>query len=241
MVTSVDEEIVEIRKVAQRAAARVRAGSEHFIRLAADGTFDPPCHADCDGLISFDGRFGRCPVQETFSGCVIPDREREDAIEALLSMGWVESYLRESTWDKCRVSTELQAIPDRAGLLITGPPGTGKTSACALLALKRYPFPWGYAYWPDLIDGIDGSEFDRFKRMPGLVVDDWGVGDVPEWKAHKLDSFWEFRNSRRLRTIVTSNATLDQIRRLGGQSRRYVDRWRQMMPHSLVIGGESQR
>jgi len=215
--------------------------------LHGAGRFDAPCHVDCDGEIRYldpdtgEGLSGICPLLHREPPCLIPGQHRRARTADLLELGWPRRYLEESTWEACEVEQELRAVPSSDGILILGPTGTGKTSAAACLALGRWPTQrWAYAYWRSLVNQMGDAGVPPIARLTSLVIDDYGVGEVPPWKIGDVDGLWEYRNARGLRTIVTSNLTRDQLR-ADKMAERWIDRWRQMMPHIVTIGGESRR
>lgn len=228
-------------------AERRRSSTIRMAELAKADRFDPPCHFDCDGEIRYrdpdtgHGLSGVCPLRGQEPPCLIPGQHRRARNQDLAELGWPARYLDESVWDACEVEAELRTVPASDGILILGPTGTGKTSAAALLAMTRWPTQrWGYVYWRDLVNQLGDAGVPPAARLQHLVIDDYGVGEIPPWKVGDVDGVWEFRNSRRLRTIVTSNLTRAQLTD-DKLAARWVDRWRQMMPHVVTVGGRSRR
>lgn len=115
---------------------------------------------------------------------------------------------------------------EAAGIGITGPPGIGKSMALAL-ALKslRRSFRWlsGPAIRQVATDAAaaDGGdretarrEWDRFRRVPALVIDDLDKAKFTDAWASRLFELLEKRNSSGLITMWTAN---NPVGTLGGK------------------------
>lgn len=135
------------------------------------------------------------------------------------------------------------------GMLITGPTGTGKSSAAALVcreALQIDRQVW-WSYVPDLQDSLTLSaasrtrEMDRQKSARLVVWDDFGVRDLADWEVGYLDQIVEARYRQRLPMLVTTNRTPADLRadlRLG----RMLDRWRERTCSvGVTLNGQSMR
>lgn len=133
-----------------------------------------------------------------------------------------------------------------AGLVISGPVGTGKSSAASVVvreALKA-DLTARYVYVPNLIEHmqerINRSEAVKVQLTPDLLVwDDLGVGGLADWQVGWLDRIVELRYQRSRPMVVTTNLTARSLMHTD-ELRRMVDRWRER-GSLVVIGGESQR
>lgn len=244
--TSIEDDLQAIVEIGQRRLEHYAQSERRMAELVEAGTFIPPCDPACEGWISYfhenagEPLQGVCPLRNVVPPCLIPAREEAAVTGDLGRAGWPSRYLHESVWERCDVESLLRALPANVGVLILGPVGTGKTSAAALLAKKRWPsVRTAYAYWGDLVAQMDRRLPDLAKEE-ALCIDDFGVGTIPDWKLGLIDYLWEYRNSRKLTTVVTSNLTLEQLT-ADEMSARWVDRWRQLMPHIVTVGGESKR
>jgi len=107
-------------------------------------------------------------------------------------------------------------------LMLAGPVGTGKSyaawaiahhaAASGLLPMVRSV--------PRLLlemrpDGDPGA-FDRACFAELLVLDDLGAARPTDWSLERIYSIAEHRTNHRLRTVVTTNCTFDQLAALWG-------------------------
>lgn len=107
-------------------------------------------------------------------------------------------------------------------LILAGPVGTGKSyaawaiahhaAACGLVPMVRSV--------PRLLldmrpDGDPGT-FDRACFAELLVLDDLGAARPTDWSLERIYSIAEHRTNYRLRTVVTTNCTFDQLAALWG-------------------------
>lgn len=241
---SMERELKQIIEIGERVIERQQFSEQRMKELVEAGDFDPPCVYECEGWITYqDGDLvlqGPCPLQNVAPPCLIPGRTEDTLTGDLGRAGWPARYVTESSWEACTVQSLLRSLPGNSGVLILGPVGTGKTSAAALLARQRWPRQvTSYIYWGSLLEQME-RKLPEMAKAEALCIDDYGVGVVPDWKLGLIDYLWEYRNSRRLTTTVTSNMTMEQLRS-DQVSARWVDRWRQLMPHVVTISGDSQR
>lgn len=233
-------DVKHLHEIGQRAIARLESGTAEMLKIHQAGKFTAPCWDGCDGVIHYGELVGTCPTFRA-AGCLIPVVERERMNLDLRNVGWPASYL-EAEWDKCSVAYELSIVGSRQGVLLLGPVGVGKTMAAACLAMRRWPNTiTRYEYWPAIVKGFENREAAKeIRTCQALTIDDFGVGEVPHWRWGDIDELFEYRSSRRLTTVVTSNLTKAELAK-EEKYRRFVDRWKDLMPHIVTIGGDSRR
>jgi DNA replication protein DnaC len=110
----------------------------------------------------------------------------------------------------------------RRSLLVTGPPGTGKTYIAAALMIQlatKDNVPVTYTTVADFLASlrpsvVDSGEFDMqlYKFVPVLVLDDLGASKLSDWGREQLLRLAHHRSHNGLPTIVTTNLDPGMIR-----------------------------
>jgi DNA replication protein DnaC len=109
-------------------------------------------------------------------------------------------------------------------LLLEGTYGCGKTHLAAAVGNARLDYEDAVLFitTPDLLDHLRNTYgpssdvnydemFDRLKNAPMLILDDLGVENPSGWAQEKLFQLLNFRHSRRLPTVITTNADLESL------------------------------
>lgn len=183
-----------------------------------------------------DPRFGklfRCP-----NNPVEKDQERQDRLRRFSNLDAYADKVFESFNTSLSTLTQPEADSLRMALgvaqnfaaepegwlLLEGGYGCGKTHLAAAVGNAR--LAQGdivlFLTVPDLLDYLrntfgPASEigydelFDRVRNVPLLILDDLGAENASSWAQEKLFQLLNFRYSRRLPMVVTTNAELDAL------------------------------
>lgn len=131
-------------------------------------------------------------------------------------------------------------IAGNHGMMLMGPPGTGKTFALALTALSARGLGGDVraVFAPRLFDLMhDKSDLvNVYADAKLLLLDDFGVQYTADWVISRFQSFVEHRWSQRLTTCVTTNLTWDRIETLAGYE-RFVSRLEQWCGDRMWVVG----
>lgn len=122
-----------------------------------------------------------------------------------------------------KTALQFAAAPE-GWLLLEGPYGCGKTHLAAAIGNERLARGDMVLFItvPDLLDHLrstygPSSEigydemFDRIRGAQLLILDDLGAENPSQWAGEKLFQLLNYRYSRRLPTVITTNVDLDRI------------------------------
>ena len=115
------------------------------------------------------------------------------------------------------------AAAPKGWLVLMGSYGCGKTHLAAAVAntCVEYGMNTLFLTVPDLLDWLRysydsvnttfESRFEEIRNVGLLVLDDLGAQNATKWAGEKLFQIIDYRYSRRLPMVVTSNLTLDDL------------------------------
>jgi DNA replication protein DnaC len=162
--------------------------------------------------------------QRRFAAIRLPERYQKSRLE-----GYVPVTAMQRTALKAVTAWADAPLSDH-GLVLTGPPGTGKTHLLAAALLHRFEagerglrFINVPLFLDELRAGMafkDSSANERFVNLCTddarvVVLDDLGKEKATDWATERLYVLVEARYSRMLPTCATSNRTLNQLVELG--------------------------
>lgn len=135
---------------------------------------------------------------------------------------------------------------DAMTMFLAGPVGTGKSYAAwavGHLAVARDPraLVLGWSTPRLLVEmrpGGNDTAFDRACTADLLILDDIAAAKPTDWSAEQLYSIAEARTASGKRTVITTNASYDDLCQTWGEP--MMDRWRHKSV-TAVFRGKSRR
>jgi len=180
-------------------------------------------------------------------------REHAEALAAMRNVGWrgrVPRRFRDATLDSIAdpLYTDLLAwvthdFP-RPNLILTGPPGVGKTHAAVAAARARWDLGDDVRFRAvaALMEGLrpDGPDsLDVLVGVDVLVLDDLGAEKPTDWTRERLDLLIDARWAATLPTIITTNLRPDGLEQVLGP--RVWSRVAEQSATAYVVSGADRR
>lgn len=136
---------------------------------------------------------------------------------------------------------------ENIGLMLIGDKGTGKTFAAACIANALAEkcvsvFMANVLYLTNAMGKFDNQEFmDSLQRYSLLIIDDFGAERQTDYVCEQIYNLIETRYRSKKPLIITSNITLEQLKKCDDiRIVRTYDRLKQMC-HPIIVNGESRR
>jgi DNA replication protein DnaC len=165
----------------------------------------------------------------------------------------VPAIYRGITWEGLRAEQQATKLalwldnPAGRHLFLIGPAGTGKTHAATAVAFRYLAEHGGQVAWwsvPSLLDALRPGQGDtettwaRVRTADLLVLDDLAHTRPTEWAVERMWMLADARVGAELRTVITTNATWDDLTSTWGAAT--MDRFR---AGTMVVklAGESMR
>ncbi|MBI4285680.1 MAG: ATP-binding protein [Chloroflexi bacterium] len=116
------------------------------------------------------------------------------------------------------------ASQPKGWLVLVGPPGSGKTPMAAAIVNESLRQGHGgfYVTTPDLLDHLRSAfspdsemtydeMFERVRRTPLLVLDDFDIQTSTAWAKEKLEQLLNYRFNNELPTVIVSSSPVERL------------------------------
>ena len=206
-----------------------------FGEVERDFNTEGLCKCDGDGIIYPNFVEGHNDYGRIFS-CVCID-EKIDKRDTLMRISRLmdikgkrlvdfEPNWNIGTQDALRLAQGWAAGTGNTFLTLYGTTGVGKrhlATGCALLLIERYQ-PIIFYKSADLVRDLQGkintnlldSTLHEIKNIENLIIDDLGREYSTEWTLSILHEIIDYRYSNDLRTLITTNHSLDELKVIVG-------------------------
>lgn len=152
-----------------------------------------------------------------------------------------DGYERRFRYGLPEALSSVPVVEGEAGLLITGPRGTGKTWKAtgigAHLARRRERVEW--VSLPLWLFAFRNRKSPALPSGTVVILDDIGVSELPEWMSEPLFALFESCCLNGSKVIATSNLTRAQLATVYGP--RIASRLSQLCPRTEVMDGPDRR
>lgn len=152
--------------------------------------------------------------------------------------------LQEVLVSKLKSNFQGRKLNDVNDMLIYGSVGTGKTHLVIAMLLKliKANIYCRYATEHHLLDLYfqkKYTEFDGFKKVNILVIDELGKRELQDWQKIQLEELISYRYNEMLPTIFITNMATDEFKAFVGD--RVSDRLRENKVVRVLMEGDSLR
>lgn len=180
-------------------------------------------------------------------GCIVDQKRVYQSTESYIQRKGVSKF---NSFDNFNIvlgiETTVEAFKDIAFnldapplLLVYGTTGNGKTHLCEATVAQLLKRGVDCRLWAvaDLISSLKESMSEnttellmgRLKRMPALILDEWGQNYGSMWEEQKLEEIVIAREREGLITIITTNMELDKL------PERIISRFRDKTQARIIL------